>query len=202
MLKARALTANEAAAASRIPLKQVHRIIDAGLLDGAVETRRGNRLIDGLGLVALKLAYVTADVLTPAARRRAVLSVLKEPSKPVRERAVTVEVDEIEAELQEVQDLAEAKAMVATDPEIMGGTPCFAGTRIPVHDIADMVANGDTPAAITKAYSTLDERRIRLAVVYTAAYPRRGRPKRAPAWRASPPISSKRLRLDDPPPAA
>src|SRR5436305_4531558 len=78
MLKAQALTANEAAAASRIPLKQVHRIIDAGLLEGAVETRRGNRLINGLGLVALKLAYVTADVLTPAARRRAVLSVLKE----------------------------------------------------------------------------------------------------------------------------
>ena len=120
-------------------------------------------MIDSLGLVALKLAYVTADVLTPAARRRAVLSVLKEPSKPVRERAVTVEVDEIEAELQEgLQDLAEVKAMVATDPEIMGGTPCFAGTRIPVHEIADMVANGDTPAAIAKAYSTLDERRIRL----------------------------------------
>lgn len=203
VLKAQALTANEAAAASRIPLKQVHRIIDAGLLEGAVETRRGNRLIDGLGLVALKLAYVTADVLTPAARRRAVLSVLKEPSKPVRERAVTVEVDEIEAELQEgLQDLAEAKAMVATDPEIMGGTPCFAGTRIPVHDIADMVANGDTPAAITKAYSMLDERRIRLAIIYIAAYPRRGRPKRAPAWRASAPISSKRLCLDDLPPAA
>jgi uncharacterized protein (DUF433 family) len=116
---------------------------------------------------------------------------------------VTVEVDEIEAELQEgLQDLAEAKAMVATDPEIMGGTPCFAGTRIPVHDIADMVANGDTPAAIAKAYSTLDERRIRLAVVYIAAYPRRGRPKRAPAWRASAPISSKMLCLDDLPPAA
>lgn len=204
MLKIQALTANEASAASRVPLKQVHRIIDAGLLEGAVETRQRTRLIDGPGLVALKLAYVTADVLTPAARRRAALSVLKEPSRSViREQSVTVEVDEIEAELREgLQDLAEAKVMVAADPEIMGGVPCFTGTRIPVHGIADMVANGDTPAAIVEAYPTLDEHRIRLAGVYAAAYPRRGRPRRAPGWQETAPTSSRRLRLDGLPPVA
>ena len=150
LVTTRALTANEAAAASRMPLKQVHRIVDAGLLGGAVETRRGTRLITGRGLLALKLAYVTADVLKPQARRRAVLRVLAEAGRAqIREQAVTVEVGGIEAELKEgLADLAAAKAMVAADPEIMGGTPCFAGTRIPVHDIADMMANGDTPAAL------------------------------------------------------
>ena len=129
---------------------------------------------------------------------------LKEPNRPaIRDRVVTVEVDVIEAELQEgLQDLADAKAMVETDPEIMGGAPCFAGSRIPVHDIADMVTNGDTIAAIAKAYPSLDGRRIYLATVYAAAYPRRGRPRRTPDRRRSRPIRSKRLGLDDLPPVA
>lgn len=203
MVKTEALTANEAAAVSRVPLKHVHRIIDAGLLAGAVETRRGTRMIRAPGLLALKLAYVTADVLKPEARRRAVLRVLQEPEKTViREQAVTVEVEGIEAELEEgLAELEAAKAMVTTDPEIMGGSPCFAGTRIPVHDIADMLANGDTVDALLRAYPSLDERRIRLAPVYAAAYPRRGRPP-VPPWRRSPPKESRRIRYDDLPPAA
>jgi uncharacterized protein (DUF433 family) len=202
--KPRAFTVNEAATAARVPLKQVHRIIDAGLLEGLVETRGGTRLIGGTGLLALKLAHVTADVLRSDARRRAVLRLLAEPGEfVIRDGAVRVEVTGIEADLQEgLAELAAARAMIATDPGAMGGTPCFAGTRIPVHDIADMLANGDAPAALLEAYPALDERRVRLAAVYAAAYPRRGRPKRAPAWRASPPKASRRIRLDDLPPAA
>ena len=36
-----ALTANEAACVTRVPLKQVHRIIDTGLLGDAAEIRKG-----------------------------------------------------------------------------------------------------------------------------------------------------------------
>ncbi|MCU0893552.1 MAG: hypothetical protein MUD06_04385 [Rhodospirillales bacterium] len=55
-----ALTASEACVVTGMPLKQVHRIIDAGLLDGRVETRKGTRVIVGSGLLGLKLAHVTA----------------------------------------------------------------------------------------------------------------------------------------------
>ena len=55
-----------------VPLKQVHRIIDADLLRGRVEMRRGSRVIVGSGLVGLRLAWLTADTLTPTARRRIV----------------------------------------------------------------------------------------------------------------------------------
>ncbi len=63
---------------------------------------------------------------------------------------------------------------------MLGGTPVFKGTRIPVHDIADMLANGDGPAAIIKAFPQLDADRIRLATVYALAYPPRGRPRAKP----------------------
>ena len=39
-----------------VPVKQVHRIIDAGLLRDAVTSRKGARLILGKGLIGLKLA--------------------------------------------------------------------------------------------------------------------------------------------------
>jgi len=52
--------------------------------------------------------------------------------------------------------LAKARGMVSSTPEVLGGTPVFKGTRIPVHDVADMLANGDRPATIVKAYPQLD----------------------------------------------
>ncbi len=70
-----------------------------------------------------------------------------------------------------------AKAMVTSDARIMAGAPCFSGTRIPVHDIADMMANGDTVEALAAAYPQLSADQIRLAAVYATAYPRRGRPR-------------------------
>lgn len=55
---------------TRVPLKQVHRIIDAYLLGGRVKNRRGSRVIVGSGLIGLRLAWLTVDTLTPTARRR------------------------------------------------------------------------------------------------------------------------------------
>lgn len=172
------LTPNEAAGALRIPLRQVHRIIDSGLLGAAVEAKGGARRIAGRGLLALKLAHLTSDLLKPEARREAVTQVL-EQQRPIRlgNHIATFEIDTIEAELEAgLVEFAEAKAAVTSEPGILGGMPCFKGTRIAVHDVDDMLANGDAPKALIAAFPALDERRIQLATTYAAAYPRRGRP--------------------------
>ncbi len=36
------------------------------------------------------------------------------------------------------------KPVVVIDPEIMSGTPCFAGTRVPVRNLLDYIEGGDT----------------------------------------------------------
>jgi uncharacterized protein (DUF433 family) len=36
------------------------------------------------------------------------------------------------------------KPIVVIDPEIMSGTPCFAGTRVPVRNLLDYIEGGDT----------------------------------------------------------
>jgi len=37
-----------------------------------------------------------------------------------------------------------AKAVVIIDPEIMSGTPCFAGTRVPIRNLLDYLEAGDS----------------------------------------------------------
>jgi uncharacterized protein (DUF433 family) len=34
--------------------------------------------------------------------------------------------------------------IVVRDPDILGGTPVFVGTRVPVHNLVDYLAAGDT----------------------------------------------------------
>jgi uncharacterized protein (DUF433 family) len=36
------------------------------------------------------------------------------------------------------------RSVVKIDPEIMSGTPCFAGTRVPARTLIDYIENGDT----------------------------------------------------------
>ena len=126
------LSANEAACVTEVPLKQVHRIIDGGLLSGAVRRRKGARVI---------LQYA----------------------------------------------LEKARKMIVSDQDILGGAPRFKGTRITVHDIAEMLANGDRASAILAAYPMLTEAQLAAAAIYAEAYPRRGRPRRQARWREAEP---------------
>ena len=200
MAQARAaLSANEAASVTSVPLKQVHRIVDAGLLEGAVENRAGMRVIVGRGLIGLKLAHETADLLTPEGRRQVIKKVIQRPkAKTIAHHALTLDVRPIETAIRRGLDtLEKAKRMVAIDKDVLGGTPCFKGTRIPVHDIATMIANGDPKPAVLKAYPRLTAEQIDLAVLYAEAYPRRGRPRRKPLWRKARPVASQRFSIRD-----
>jgi uncharacterized protein (DUF433 family) len=198
-----ALTANEAASVTRVPLKQVHRIIDAGLLAGRVETRKGSRVIVGSGLIGLRLAYLMAETLTPKARKRIVgEAILTNSTKPVNEYALTVTIAPIATEVEAgLEKLEKAKANVTIDPDVMGGVPCISGTRVLVHDVGDFLTNGDSTDAILGAYPQLSANIIELAAVYALAYPRRGRPLGKPAWQKEAPTKSRTTRLEDLPSA-
>ena len=36
------------------------------------------------------------------------------------------------------------ESVIVSDPEILGGTPCFGGTRVPVDSLIDYLEAGDT----------------------------------------------------------
>ena len=130
---------NEAACVTGVPVKQVHRIIDAGLLNGAA--RQGGRVrLHRVGLVGLRLAHETADLLTREGRRLLLRSLLDCPNaRTARMGGIAVDLRPIKRKVGNgLAKLARARAMVRCDDAVLSGTPCIRGTRIPVHDIADM----------------------------------------------------------------
>jgi uncharacterized protein (DUF433 family) len=94
-----------------------------------------------------------------------------------------------------LSQLSKARGNVSSAPDVLAGTPVFKRTRIPVHDVADMLANGDRPAATMKAFPQLDEDKIRLAAIYALAYPQRGRPRTKSSRRSRPPKAAETLAL-------
>ena len=197
-------SANEASCVTGVPLKQVHRIIDAGLLGDAAGSRNGARVVLGAGLLGLKLAYELGTVLTLEGRRRVIRRLLDEPTvQAVHDEPLSVDLRLMTETIQRrIALLAEAKRMVEIDDGVLGGTPCFKGTRIPVHDIAAMLANGDPVAALQAAYPRLTEAQISVAPIYAEAYPRRGRRRSASPSRRQEPHSSFVVHFDDLPPAS
>lgn len=93
------------------------------------------------------------------------------------------------------RDLRRARALVLTDPDIMGGAPVFRRTRVPVYTIAEFLAQGSTSAEILEGYPRLTAEMIRLAPVYAAAYPLRVSRRRLP-WRDQQPVRRGRRGLD------
>jgi uncharacterized protein (DUF433 family) len=76
-----------------------------------------------------------------------------------------------------MERLAAARAMVVSDPALLGGAPVVRGTRIPAHDVAAALAAGLPIDRILAAYPSLDADRIELAAIYAEANPVRGRPR-------------------------
>ena len=76
--------------------------------------------------------------------------------------------------------LAAAEAAVVEDPAILGGTPVFRGTRVPVHDVAASLDRLSLERVL-EAYPGLTGVDAELAQLYARAHPPRGRPRRPPA---------------------
>lgn len=55
---------------------------------------------------------------------------------------------------------------IEIDPEVCGGKPCIAGTRLAVSIILEWLENGKTFTDILEAYPFLTEEDIRAAVRY------------------------------------
>jgi uncharacterized protein (DUF433 family) len=51
------------------------------------------------------------------------------------------------------------KSVVKIDPEIMSGTPCFAGTRVPVRALLDYIEGGATLDEFLEQYPTVSRKR-------------------------------------------
>lgn len=183
----KAYTPTEASAIVNLPLKAVHKVID-GRLIRPHRTRRGRqiqRLLSAEQLVYLRLEAEGVRLLPMAARREVARAVESTPEVDVvavsRSSALVIQVKNARRDVErELKRLRKVEQMVVSDSEIMGGTPIFRGTRIPVDLVATMSAQGASVEEILEGYPALRRVHVELAPLYVAAFPRRGRPARRP----------------------
>lgn len=57
---------------------------------------------------------------------------------------------------------------ISIDPKICHGQACIRGTRIPVHQIVRMLANGDSIEDLLQEYPSLEKEDILAALQYAA----------------------------------
>jgi uncharacterized protein (DUF433 family) len=81
-------------------------------------------------------------------------------------------------------DATAAKLTVISDPEIRGGEPVVRGTRIPAHLLLSLSDQGAGTEELLADYPALDEKSLKLALLYARTHPRVGRPKRRP-WQTA-----------------
>ena len=55
----------------------------------------------------------------------------------------------------EVNAMSVVQSVVHSDPEILGGTPVFKGTRVPVRNLIDYLEAGDTIDEFLDAFPTV-----------------------------------------------
>ena len=191
-------TPTEAAVLTGLSLKAVNNAIDKKTVS-AVPGEEGARLLDARALVSLSIERrLSASIATPELRRKVFDALAEAPRNTVSLEGGLIKIDLREprrALAASLRDLRRARRLAVSDPQILGGDPVFRGTRVPVHMISELVAQGSTPAELIEGYPRLTAEMIRLAPVYAAAYPLRGRPRQQP-WRDQQPLRLGRRRLD------
>jgi Uncharacterized conserved protein len=186
-MKEQGYTLAQASVISRIPLPAVHKLIERRLIRPR-RVRVGGRMVRMLSreqLVYLRLESEGVRLFPMATRRQILRSIESAPETEAivlpQGSAVHVRVEELRQEVdRELSQLALAREMVTSNPEIMGGTPVFRGTRIPVDLVADMLAQGASVQEILEGYPALKESQVKLAPLYLRSFPRRGRPSSRP----------------------
>jgi uncharacterized protein (DUF433 family) len=76
---------------------------------------------------------------------------------------------------------ADRNRFITSDPNVFGGQPIIAGTRIPVHTVAERLEAGDTLEVLAEDYPHVEPRALEVAARYARTHPRRGRPVKP--WR-------------------
>jgi uncharacterized protein (DUF433 family) len=180
-------TPAQAAAVTGLPLAAVHKAIDSRLIRPR-SARSGatiRRLLTKEQLIYLQLEAEGLRLLPVGTRREIAETIQRSPKVDLMAIGNgTVLFVEFRAARRKVEDqlkqLAHIEELVASNPEIMRGTPVFRGTRIPVDLVSDMLAQGATVEEILEGYPTLSKEKVAIAPLYMRAFPRRGRPSRRP----------------------
>ncbi len=190
MCAAETYSAAEISAVTGASLRAVYKAMGERLPRGLSVRRDRQRYLTRWGAVCFVIdREMPKDV--PVAVRRQLYTIILERQSATRvqhDRGILSYVVDVKTVADRVDsDLAryrDAMALIIEDEAIQGGAATFRGTRILVHQIADLLAQGADEGELREDYPRLTPAMAAAAPVYARAHPRRGRPKAAP-WRTA-----------------
>jgi len=185
------LKTTEAAVVSRVALRDVNRVIDEGILPEEFFTNDDGRHVVAVACTLISFYFESAGALTSEERlfairvtvprlRRSIsfaLPTLLKEDWIVRHEFLTIDLAPfVRGAVERLSRLMAARDLVESSPEILGGTPVFRGTRVPVYDVAALVSASVPTERILSDYPALNREKVELAAVFAEANPPRGRP--------------------------
>jgi uncharacterized protein (DUF433 family) len=201
-IMARALAAASAAEIAFIAGltdREINRLVDEDVLRAPLVQRTDGRRFAPLTAPFATFWFSASDNLTRAARINVIetltqrlldqpdfdviltLSVqaLRDFDWCVQLDALTVELTQyVEAASRRAGRVSEASRHIVEDPQVLGGAPCFVGTRVPVANVLAACQQGLPFDELQAAWPFLTPQLLEDADIYMKAHPRPGRPRR------------------------
>jgi uncharacterized protein (DUF433 family) len=185
------LTRQEVAQIAEVSLATVDKAIETRLLLPK-RGQHGAALLDGESVIVISLLSGTEVPLPHAAKMKVKKWVYEE--KPHRaagrpelslSRRLVIRCDADVKQVGKKLDryLTGRSRYIESNPDIFGGEPVIAGTRLMVRAVADRVADGDSIADLSEDYPYVPKQAFETALLYAKSHPRRGRPRKP--WRES-----------------
>ena len=190
----------EAAFIAEVSAPQMNRLVDEDLVPHILLAQEsGARRFARLSAAFARFFFETETDLVASTRKR-ILRELTERIEKVQghneifalhvmprevdwkvfvSSAVTVDVSSfVSAAMARAKEVDQADKLVVEDLEVLGGVPCFAGTRVPIESVLASLDKGVATSRVTQSYPFLTDAHIEAARVYSRVHPRRGRPRR------------------------
>lgn len=204
---------SEAAFIANVSDREMNRAVDEHILPEPLIRSGNGRRFARLGAALASFYFTSEDVYAATLRRkvveevtsmlrarRDVESILALQSEFLRDIDWRINVRDVSIGIVSVdigsfvskamgrmKAIERAQKFIMIDPDILGGTPVFAGTRVPVDTIMASLKKGIDRKRILGAHPSLTDEHLEAARVYSEVYPRRGRPTKAstapPSWK-------------------
>lgn len=194
-----AASAAEIAFIAGLTDREINRLVDEDVLRAPLVHRTDGRRFAPLTAPFATFWFSASDNLTRAAR----INVIETLTRRLLDRpdfdviltlgahalhdfdwrvqldALTVELTHyVETASRRAGRVSEAGQHITEDPQILGGTPCFARTRVPVANVLAASQQGMPFDELQAAWPFLTPQLLEDADVYMRAHPRPGRPRR------------------------
>jgi uncharacterized protein (DUF433 family) len=194
-----AASAAEIAFIAGLTDREINRLVDEEVLRAPLVNRTDGRRFAPLTAPFATFWFGASDNLTRAARINVIDTLtqrlldrpdfdvilalsahaLHEFDWRVQFDALTVELTHyVETASRRAGRVTKADRHVTEDPEILGGAPCFAGTRVPVANVLAASQQGLSFDELQSAWPFLTPQLLEDADIYMKAHPRPGRPRR------------------------